>query len=446
MSHGRMNSADERRRVAIPRRSTKGPLDAVEDDPLAALSSQHAPSAIERSPSRPARSPAPRSPHLHDALTSPVSRTTTSPPALQKDFSFLQDASAYHVLPASNIPPPFLNAPNIPSVSSPIDTLLLSGHYRLAAIAAARNLVSSTPPTDYTTLFHLLHIRLACLCLIDEHALAAQEAKVFGDLNSAFYYADEAIGGRGRHLVPWELRILVVRLAALGYGEWRKGVMGYYELARECREAILSSSTDEEKSIWRARLRDCGIRVANVLVEMGDLEGAGRHLASLGPASAEGEEGEKERREVTVMEALTWLRLGDITAARKCLASLSSSQSDELLDGTLKALLQLADSDYASAVASFESLHSRFPSDAMVTQNLAVCLLYTGRIAEAKDLLSALAHETQPFHSLVFNLCTVYELCTERNQDSKLALASTMAARKSDGSVGWEISNADFKL
>ncbi|KAF2445303.1 hypothetical protein P171DRAFT_388192 [Karstenula rhodostoma CBS 690.94] len=425
-SHTRFNSTDERRRIAIPR--------DVDDDPLAALSAQNAPSAISRirSPPRPSHSPAP-----HSRLTSPP------PPdqPLLKDFSFLQDPAAYHVLPASAVPPPFLNAPNIPSVASPIDTLLLSGHYRLAAIAAARNLVSSTPATDYTTLFHLLHIRLACLCLINEHALAAQEARVFGDLNSSFYYRDEGDAGARGHLVPWELRLLVVRLAALGYGEWRKGVMGYYELARECREAFAHAEDTAEKEVWRVRLRDCGVRVANVLVEMGDLEGAGRHLAGL---HADGD----EAQDVRLMETLVWLRLGDIAAARRCLASASasSSESTAILDGTLDALIHLADGSYAAAVSAFSTLHTTFPSDAMVAQNLAVCLLYTGRIAEARTLLQDLVGESQPFHSLVFNLSTIYELCTERNRDSKMGLAGKMAARKGDGSVGWEMSNADFKL
>ncbi|KAL5399581.1 hypothetical protein PMIN06_010030 [Paraphaeosphaeria minitans] len=443
-SHARINSTDERRRVAIPRRSTKGPLD-LDDDPLTALSAKNPPPTTPRlhSPSRPSHSPAPRS-----RLTSPPPPDAGLPvrphghAPLLKDFSFLQDASAYHILPASTVPAPFLNAPNIPSVASPIDTLLLSGHYRLAAIAAARNLVSNTPATDYATLFHLLHVRLACLCLINEHALAAQEAKVFGDLNSSIYYRDDGdgVGARG-HLVPWELRVLVVRLAALGYGEWRKGVMGYYELARACREAFSKAEDDAERELWRVRLRDCGVRVANVLVEMGDLEGAGRHLAGLDAGSEEGQD-------VRLMETLVWLRLGDIAAARRCLTSASSSSPtpDALLDGTLHALLHLADGSLAAAVSAFSALHTTFPSDAMVAQNLAVCLLYTGRIAEARSLLQDLVGESAPFHSLVFNLSTIYELCTERNQESKMGLAGKMAARRADGSVGWEMSNADFKL
>ncbi|KAF2678478.1 hypothetical protein K458DRAFT_316961 [Lentithecium fluviatile CBS 122367] len=427
-SHGRVASGDERRRVAIPRRSTKGPLDADVDDPLA----ESAPSIRPPIPQRervlsPTRSEAsPLSPH--DGVKSPI---VDMPP---KDFSFMQDPQAYHVLPATNIPPPFLNAPNVPLVSAPLDVLLQGGHYRLAAIAAARRIVSATAPTDHETLFHLVHVRLACLCLIAEHALAAQESKVLGDLNSTFYRHPLT----DAHIVPWELRLLVVRLAALGYGEWRKGIMGYYELARECRENLVKTGSDDGKPLWRTRLRDCGIRVANVLVEMGDLESAGRHLSTLSEAA--------DSRELLIMETLVWLRVGDMQAARRCLASASVIDSDEVVDGTLYALLQLANSEYTNATLSFQALHRNHPENAMITQNLAVCLLYTGHISEALELLLELVEDAPPFHSLVFNLSTIFELCTEKNRDRKVALTEKLASRKTDGAVGWEIANADFKL
>ncbi|KAF2267995.1 hypothetical protein CC78DRAFT_489358 [Lojkania enalia] len=357
-----------------------------------------------------------------------------------KDFSFLQDPSAYHVLPANNVPPPFLNPPDIPSVSSPISSLLQSGHYRLAAIAAARNIVASASPTDYETLLHLLHVRLACLCLISEHALAAHESKVLGDLNSAFYRHPLT----NAHIVPWDLRLLIVRLSALGYGEWRKGIMGYYELARECRENIVKAQPEDEKQLWRIRLRECGIRVANVLVEMGELEGAGRHLGTL--SAPRGAEKSQEAREIFLMETLVWLRVGDVRAAHRCLAAASDILSDDLLEGTLKALIELANSEHTAAVSSFQALHEKYPDDAMISQNLAVALLYTGHISEARQLLTELTDTSPPFHSLTFNLSTVYELCTERSRDRKLALAERMATRQGDGSVGWELGSVDFKL
>ena len=412
---------------------TKGPLDVdnVLDDPLA----QDAPTNTNTSTPSRALSP------INSPIVPPPPETsgTGIQENLSLDVSFLQDPSAYHVLPVT-APIPFQYTSNVPSVAAPIDSLLMSGHYRLAAIAAARNIVSAAAPSDYPTLFHLVHIRLACLCLINEHALAAQEAKVLGDLSSAFYRHPLT----NVHLVPWNLRLLVVRLTALGYGEWRKGIMGYYELARECRESIIRANEDSEKTLWRRRLRDCGIRVANTLVEMGDLEGAGRHLGTLSKSDADLDSA--ETREVLVVETLVWLRVGDLTSARRCLAQASEAESDELLDGTLAALVQLADSDYEAAASSFRALHEQFPEDAMVAQNLAVCLLYTGRIADAKSLLSSLVDQSPPFYSMIFNLSTVFELCTERNRDKKIEVAEKLASRKDGAGVGWERSTVEFKL
>lgn len=440
-THGRSPSG----RVALARRMTKGPLDVDDgDDPLApdAPTSTHTSTAASTAASTTTSTPA--------RVLSPSRSPIVSPPpeashghSIQEhhslDVSFLQDPSAYHVLPVT-APLPFQHPSNAPSVAAPIDSLLVAGHYRLAAIAATRNIVTAAAPTDYPTLFHLVHIRLACLCLISEHALAAQEAKVLGDLNSAFYRHPLT----NVHLVPWDLRLLVVRLTALGYGEWRKGIMGYYELARECRESIVRATQDAEKRLWRQRLRDCGVRVANTLIEMGDLEGAGRHLGTL--STDAGETDSAEAREVLIMETLVWLRVGDLASARQCLARASETASDALLDGTLAALVQLADSDYEAAASSFRALHQQFPEDAMVAQNLAVCLLYTGHIADAKQLLSTLVDSSPPFHSMVFNLSTVFELCTERNREKKGEVAEKLAARKDGGGVGWERSTAEFKL
>jgi len=359
-----------------------------------------------------------------------------------RDMGFLQDPGAYHVLPVANVPPPFLHAPHAPPLSSPVDSLLRSGHYRLAAIAAARNIVSAAAPTDCDTLLHLVHVRLACLCLLQEHHLAAQESKVLGDLNSAFYRHPLTHA----HIVPWPLRLLVVRLSALGYGEWRKGIMGYYELARDCRESIVNATTAQDKALWRTRLRDCGVRVANLLVEMGHLQGAGQHLATLAVPEGHDAANPAEARAILLMETLVWLRLGDVQAARRCLSHATAQSPDELIDGTLDALMQLADSDYEAAASSFRDLHEKMPDDAMLAQNLAVCLLYTGRIQDAKHVLGRLVEQSPPFHSLVLNLATVYELCTERNSEKKMALAETLARRTDGGGVGWELSNHEFKL
>lgn len=48
-------------------------------------------------------------------------------------------------------------------------------------------------------------------------------------------------------------------------------------------------------------------------------------------------------------------------------------------------------------------------------------------------------------HTLLFNLTTMYELCTDRSRSLKAGLVEKMVSQKATAQ-GWEKSNADFKL
>ena len=208
--------------------------------------------------------------------------------------------------------------------------------------------------------------------------------KCLEDLNSSYYRDEET----GTHLVPWELRVLAVRLQGMGYADARRGVMGFYELAREARLILTSlkkslsissienekESLEEEIRIWEFRLQELGIRVASALVEMEDLEGAARFLTTLDPSSP-GLESQK---------ALLWLCLGDVEAARAC------AQEDRVVG----ALASMADGEYGVAAGSWEELVSSAEGGdrqekAMCRQNLAVCYLYLGRMDSVCSPLSS---------------------------------------------------------
>ncbi|KAK0662921.1 Trafficking protein particle complex subunit 12 [Lasiodiplodia hormozganensis] len=463
--HGRMASSDERRRVAITRRSTKGPLDADFDDPLAS------PAAASHS-GPPPLSPNPFShPHLQHQqhLQQPITPTrqsqlspTPSTPASvlespDNDYGFLLHANNFHPLPPHTTPHPFLSASHQPPPSTSLRDLLDGGHYRSAAIAAAKALVTNTSPTDHARIFSLFYVRLACLTLLNEHALAAAEAKLLGDLASAFYRNPLT----GSHIVPWELRVLAVRLMGLGYGDWRRGVMGYYELAREARIEAIKSQDPEAKQLWKSRLRELAIRVANALIEMGECEGAARHLAGLVRADSGAQEATEvdlaplspESVRLKSMEALAWIKVGDIDAAKRCVTA-SPSPAPSAGDAPspadpLNALVAMAEADYSAALTIWDTLAAETPTDPMVTQNRAVCLLYVGRIADARALLEDLIdhgeNSSYAFHALTFNLSTIYELCTERSRERKLELVDKVSALE-PSAMGWERQAADFKL
>ncbi len=211
------------------------------------------------------------------------------------------------------VPLPFRNSPKQPAPDTPIPELLARGQYRAAAIAATQELTGADgaapiEPTDHSRIFSLIYTRLACLTLIDATTLAAQEVKTLEDLNGVFYF-DEVTG---QHLVPWELRVLNVRLQAMGFGDPRRAVMSYYDLARDARAQLIAATARHDntaRELWKERLTELGIKIAGALIEMDDLPGAAHHLATL-----------KERPDgkLAMSKALLWLHLGDVEAARRC--------------------------------------------------------------------------------------------------------------------------------
>ncbi|KAI1073966.1 hypothetical protein F5B20DRAFT_565336 [Whalleya microplaca] len=433
-------------RPSRPRSSTKGPLDTDEapipsplSPQLAARLSSSRPGSPRASQSR-VRTPTPRSPGLPTA------------PVTSKDFSFLLKPEIYHQLSPLTIPTPFRHPSRQPAPETPIPELLAKGHFRAAAITAVQALTSSpvsatmaaahppVDPADHTRIFGLLYTRLACLCLIDATALAAHESKALEDLNAAVYLDPLT----GAHLVPWELRILGVRLQAIGFSDPRRAVMSYYELAREARVEIAKAAKAHDHSateLWKRRLAELGIKVAGALVEMDDLAGAAEHLATLGDRNGNARVGDGR-----LSRALLWLHLGDVEAARWCVRDGKGGETGEQV---VSALADMADGEHESALQKWRALQDSMEGnevhDEMIGVNLAVCLLYTGKMTEGRDILERQVDAGQTSHTLLFNLTTMYELCTDRHKNLKLQLAERVAETQPT-SQGWEKTNADFKL
>lgn len=292
-----------------------------------------------------------------------------------KDFAYLLKPEIYHPLNTQSIPAPFRTSARQPDPATPIPDLLAQGHFRAAAIAAVHALTGTgadgTPapaPTDHARIFDLLYTRLSCLTLIDATQTAAQEARALEDINGAVY-VDEVSGA---HLVPWDLRLLVVRLQAMGFGDPRRAIMSYYDLAREARARIaeaLGGHDNSASEVWKDRLVGLGVKVAGALVEMDDLVGAAGHLASLR---------ERGDGKLALAKALLWLHLGDAEAARRCV------KQDEPGDKVINALCEMADGNLEAALAAWKELKGEMDDDEMVAVNMAVCLLYTGRMAEVR--------------------------------------------------------------
>ena len=261
------------------------------------------------------------------------------------------------------------------------------------------------------------------MTLINHLPFAAEESKALQDINSPFYRDEIA----GKNLLPWELRVLAVRLQGVGYGDGRRGVGGYYDLAREARTEVKEAADPEEKQTWKERLKDLGLCVANALIEMGDVGAAIRHLESLRPRNGKDE----------VLEgrlALFYINAGNVDAARQCLSNCNTPNLKRL-----SPLLNMADGCYADAAEEWKAL----PSSDLTTHNLAVCLFYTGKVHETLELLDQLIEKGRSFHALTFNLATVYELCSNKGSQRKEELVES-ASNSTEEKGGGESDVADF--
>ncbi|RAL15540.1 uncharacterized protein BO97DRAFT_215613 [Aspergillus homomorphus CBS 101889] len=429
-------------RSSRPRSTTKGPLDQI-DDPLGT--------------------------ETVNTLSSPEPAAQTElfgvsfdnldplapdelPPTVEKDLSFLLRYEIYHSLSQLDIPHALRSEFIVPTSSESLSStlqrlekLLAKGHFLLAAHLSGTILASSLiKPTDIKRIFALFYTRLACLQLSGNTINAAQESKALEDLTSAFYYVEplpeksEKGPSYPRHIVPWPLRVLAVRLQSIGFGDSRRGIGGLYEIGLEARREILRPDLNPaERQLWRERLADLGIRNVNALIEMGDLNAAKQALDSLRMSGI-------DKAFCTSRKTLLLVMIGDLDSARQL-----CSEGSEAEQGFFNALLSMAEGQYNTAADEWRSLLEREryrPDEAIIQQNLAVCLLYTGQLNEAREVLESLVQKEHSFPSLVYNLSTVYELCSEKAAKLKNELVETVAKQPVTGVLNLDRPSADFKI
>lgn len=395
-----------------------------------------------------------------------------------------------------------------PTPDTPLTELLSNGYFRAAAITAA-TMLPKLSPSNHTEIFKLWYIRLSCLCLIGATQMACVEVKALEDLSAPVYWQEFPPSKNSpqrptkRHLVPWELRLLAIRLQALSFSDWRRALIFYYELAREARTELARAINSPPRNnqlihLWKERLQDLSIRVASALVEMGDLAAAARHLESLRKVSDEARNDEDEGQDAKVrfMLCLLYMRIGNFAAAKDALPPPSvpaETQNDQDIsitstssaiitsnttqpvyptytDNIIHALLwsqfpSLSTVTTTTSTTSSSTLHTLHttpddPLGALVPkqqpqhphhhhhtdnvlerQNLAVSLVYTGRLSQARDILEDLIEEGNAFYALTFNLCTIWELVTDgqttKDRKSEVAEKVALGGGRREASQAW---------
>lgn len=266
---------------------------------------------------------------------------------------------------------------------------MASGDFLEAAELASELLVSLQNPKRPQVL-SLFYIRIVCLELLGLRFEAAHEAEVL-DLNEERHEGLWRDCTSQQHVAPWELRALAVRLRAIAGGSWKDAILEYQALTAELR-VLQFKALPEEKGLWQRRADDIVIRAACASMELGDVAGATRLINTQCP-------GQTSEPLTRIRTAILFLRLGDIAAA---LRSVSIEHDDQLLEKerTFATMFQavrcLSVADFDKALDAFDEIRAsenwrllNSGLKAALSQNIAVCYVYTGRVQKVWNYSSS---------------------------------------------------------
>ncbi|XP_045761866.1 trafficking protein particle complex subunit 12 isoform X2 [Maniola jurtina] len=339
--------------------------------------------------------------------------------------------------------------------------LLRTGYLR-AAINLTATLISAAGqgagrmhrPTKHTPRsLQLWLTRFAVMCRIKLYEPLAKEAEPFGDFSKPdmFYqFYPDAYENRTGSLVPFSLRLLIAELPA-HVGKPEEAMDRLYAMLDVMQQMISNLNegrtedgsgtiTLEDKTeslrLWTGRQTRVLHSVVNCAIALKDYRLATKILTTLRDQSAT----PQQQRALSSALCRVSLLAGHVKAA--LLHSFTAKEARHHICPTPDVreyvdlgLIDIAHGKYQDAYNNFARAADQEPTNIMVANNLAVCLLYMGRLKEAISVLQKAIHsdpERGLNESLLINLCTLYELESSKTNEKKLNLLRMLCKHKSD--------------
>ena len=139
------------------------------------------------------------------------------------------------------------------------------------------------------------------------------------------------------------------------------------------------------------------------------------------------------------------LQSGDITGSEKKFAEcrkLKDSQELDFRDLVDKGLIAVAQNNFQEALNCFEKALTFNKTETMLYNNMAVCLLYSGKLKEAIEVYEE-ALKRNPKNGLneflLINLSTLYELQSSNSKDKKIELLKLLNQYKPDLNISLDV-------
>jgi len=177
-------------------------------------------------------------------------------------------------------------------------------------------------------------------------------------------------------------------------------------------------------ALWRERERKLTLQIATHLVALKEYIQA---LSLIEPLASTGD--------VAVLSSLgrIHLQLGCLHAAQIFFNQVESRVTNADQDSLVlmnRGYMYLATDQYNQAIDCFDTVLHLEPRNTAAANNRSICWLYTCDLAKAIGSLEAMI-QSDPEHnldeSLIFNLCTLYDLASDRSTEKKKAVMAMVA-------------------
>lgn len=191
-------------------------------------------------------------------------------------------------------------------------------------------------------------------------------------------------------------------------------------------EDRVGGAYNDAVTLWKSRATRVSFGIGNCLISLSDYENAHRVLAEIDDISSSS----------SLKSALgrVALQLGNVSLSSKYFEAAADSTASPSEVTINSGLLDLTEGRFEDAALKFGDAHKFDNVSRVATNNESVCMLYAGSLSKAitvieKDIEK---HSNNPHQSLLFNLCTLYELQSSSSVDRKRALASAILSNASD--------------
>lgn len=330
------------------------------------------------------------------------------------------------------------NAESVIADVNGIQILIKCGCIR-SVINLTTKILKDIDPTYSPYSLQIWYLRIACLMKLKLFKEAEYELVQFQEFNKKQYFYEfhsEQYPCRKGSMIPFGLRMLNAELPHY-LGRSDDSIQNLYKILSIVQNVLknLEHDNDESCKIWYVRKTKVLFSIINILIGRKSYEKAIEMLSQVLETQY-------------VDKCAIWSCIGKLFVQMGALMDASDSflkakdfSNQKSIEDNARilinlSLIRIANGMYNEAYDSLIEANNIIPNNPTITNNMAFCLFYSGNLKQAITLIENFIRNNPNNNvneSIIFNLCTLYELESAKAHQKKLNLLLWLNVYAGDG-------------